>query len=306
MPHDHHDHCHHHHAPANPGRPFMIGIALNIAFIAAEVFWGLRANSLALLADAGHNASDVLALALSWVAVILGQRRPSTRYTYGLGSSSIIASLTNGVMLLVVIGAIAWESILRLTAPEPAAGVTIMVVAALGVLINGATALLFLRGREKDLNIRSAYLHMAADAAISLGVVVSGAAILKTGWLWLDPAVSLVISIIIAWSTLGLLRESVRLSLHGVPENIDHARVRAALAALPGVREVHDLHIWAMSTTEIAASAHLVMAAGHPGDAFIRNAAEKLEHDFDITHTTVQIELGDTDAACPLAPDHVV
>lgn len=284
----------------------MIGILLNVAFIAAEVFWGVKANSLALLADAGHNMSDVLALALSWGAAALGKRRPSMRFTYGFRGSSIIASLTNAVMLLIVVGAIAWESILRLAAPQPAAGTTIMTVAALGVLVNGGTALLFLRGRKHDLNIQSAYLHMAGDAAISLGVVISGAVILKTGWLWLDPAASLVISIMIVLSTLGLLKESVNLSLHGVPRNIDPATVKAQLAAAPGIREVHDLHIWAMSTTEVACSVHLVMTAGHPGDAYIKDIARRLEHDFGINHTTIQIELGDSGTDCPLAPDHVV
>lgn len=284
----------------------MIGIILNLLFIAAEIFWGLKANSLALLADAGHNMSDVLSLALSWIAALLGRRRPSARFTYGLGGSSIVAALTNAILLLLVVGAIAWESIVRLQAPEPAAGVTIMAVAAIGVVINGATAMLFLRGRDHDLNIKSAYLHMAADAAISLGVVISGAVILQTGWTWLDPAASLVISLLIVWGTLGLLAESFSLSLQGVPKGIDSAKVKSFLAAQPGVSDVHDLHIWATSTTGNACSVHLVMKAGHPGDAYIKNLAETLQHTFNIAHTTIQVELGDSGTECPLAPDHVM
>ena len=313
MPHDHHDHAHghghhhhHHHAPVDAGRAFMLGILLNVVFIVVEVFWGIKANSLALLADAGHNVSDALSLALSWGAAALGRRKPSGRFTYGLGGSSIIASLTNAVTLLIVVGAIAWQSILRLATPAPASGLTIIAVAAAGVLINGATAMLFLRGKEKDLNIRSAYLHMASDTAISLGVAVSGAVILQTHWFWLDPAVSLAISILIVWSTFGLLQESLSLSLQAVPKSIEPEKVRAVLAAQTGVKEVHDLHIWAMSTTEIALSAHLVMTEGHPGDAYIKELAHRLEHDFSINHTTIQIELGDSGAECPLAPDHVV
>lgn len=307
--HDHHGHDHiggHHHAPKDFGRAFFLGITLNTVFIIAEVAYGLKANSLALLADAGHNVGDVLALALAWAAAALGRRKPSHRFTYGLGGSSIIVSLANAVVLLIVTGAIAWESVLRLMSPEPAAGLTIIAVAGLGVVINGATALLFMRGQEHDINIRGAYMHMAADAATSLGVVISGAIILKTGWRWLDPAASLIISAVIVFSTLGLLRESLSLSLQGVPRAIDPAAVRRALLAAAGAREVHDLHIWAMSTTEVACSAHLVMPAGHPGDAKLKEIAERLEHDFGINHTTLQIELGDSGMECPLAPDHIV
>lgn len=305
MPHDHHHNCSHH-QPPDFGRAFMIGILLNSTFIVVEVIWGIKANSLALLADAGHNISDVLGLALAWGASILSRRQPSQRFTYGLRGSSIIASLTNAVLLLIVVGGIGWESVLRLANPQPAAEATIMLVAALGIVINGFTALLFMRGRKQDLNIRGAYLHMVADAAISFGVVVAGAAMMKTGWLWLDPMASLVISLFIILGTLGLLRESFSLAMQAVPSNIDPARVKAYLAGLAGVGEVHDLHIWAMGTTEVASSVHLVMAGGHPGDDFLKNIAHRLEHDFGINHTTIQIEIGDTASACPLAPEHVV
>ena len=301
-----HDHSHdcRHTPSADFGRAFLIGILLNIAFVAAEVFWGVRANSLALLADAGHNASDVLALA--WTAAILGRRQPSGRFTYGLRSSSIIAALTNAIVLLVVVGGIGWAAILRLAQPEAAAGTTVMAVAAAGVIVNGVTAWLFMAGRKEDLNIRGAYLHMAADAVVSLGVVIAGALMLQTGWLWLDPLVSLVISGVIVLGTWALLKESLGLALQAVPKDIDPAQVKAVLAGLAGVKEVHDLHIWAMSTTEVASSVHLIMKNGHPGDAFIKDVAQRLEHDFHISHTTVQIEIGDTGSECPLAPDHVV
>ena len=307
MPHDHDHHHHdHHHTPQDFGRAFLIGIVLNTSFVITEIFWGLKANSLALLADAGHNISDVLGLALAWTAVILGRRQPSARFTYGLRGTSIIASVTNAVVLLLVVGGIGWESVLRLAKPEPAAGITMMAVAALGIIINSVTAFLFMAGRKEDLNVRAAYLHMAGDAAISLGVVISGAIIMKTGWLWLDPLASLGISILIVVGTLGLLKESVNLSLQAVPSFIDAAKVKSWLVSQPGVKEVHDLHIWAMSTTEVACSVHLVMAAGHPGDNFIKEIAHELEDDFKINHTTIQIELGDSGAECPLAPDHVV
>lgn len=308
MSHAHHHHgpgCQHH-APPDSARAFAIGIALNAAFIVVEVIWGIKANSLALLADAWHNASDVLALVMGWVAVMLSRRKPSGRYTYGWRSSSIVASLASAILLLVVTGGIGWESLQRLARPEASGGGTVMIVAALGVLINGGTALLFVRGRHEDLNVRGAYLHMLADAAISVGVVLSGFLMLHTGWLWLDPAASLVIALLIILSGWDLLKESLSLILQAVPKNIDAAQVKAWLGALPGVREVHDLHIWAMSTTEVASSVHLVMAGGHPGDAFIKDVAHRLAHDFRITHTTIQIEVGDTDTECPLAPDHIV
>jgi len=302
----HHDHdCHHHHA-TDFGRAFLIGIMLNTGFITIEIIWGLKANSLALLADAGHNAGDVLALAMAWMASTLARRKPSDRFTYGMRGSSIIASLANAVMLLVVVGGIGWESILRLAKPEAAAGAAVMTVAAIGVLINGLTAWLFMSGRKDDLNIRGAFQHMAADAVISLGVVISGALMIATGRLWLDPLASLVIAGLIILGTWGLLKESLVLAMQAVPKDIDPAAVKTWLKGLAGVGEVHDLHIWAMSTTEVAASVHLVMPRGHPGDAFIRDTARRLEHDFKIGHATIQIELGDTGSECPLAPEHVV
>ncbi len=308
MPHEHHhDHDHHHHhTPQDFGRAFLIGIVLNATFVIAEIFWGLKANSLALLADAGHNISDVLGLALAWGATILGRFQPSGRFTYGLRGSSIMASTANAVILLLVVGGIGWESLLRLFSPEPAAGMTMIAVAALGVVINGASAFLFMTGNKGDLNVRGAYLHMLGDAAISFGVVISGAIILYTRWLWLDPLVSLVISILIVAGTWGLLKESLSLSLQAVPKSIDAAKVKTWLGGLPGVKEVHDLHIWAMSTTEVACSVHLVMSSGHPGDNFIKEIAHELEHDFSINHSTIQIEIGDSGAQCPLASDHVV
>jgi cobalt-zinc-cadmium efflux system protein len=303
--HDHTGHSHsHNHAPSNYGRAFGVGIALNTLFIIIEVIYGLKANSLALLADAGHNASDVLGLVVAWVAVWLTKRKPNARYTYGLQSSSILAALANAVFLLVAIGGIVWEAIQRINHPEPVMGNTVMIVAAVGIFINGFTALLFMRGSKGDLNIRGAFLHMATDAVVSLGVVISGLIMLKTGWLWLDPVVSITIAFVIVIGTWGLLRDSINLALHAVPAHIDHAKVKAFLAEVKGVKEVHDLHIWAMSTTEIALSAHLVMPDGHPGDIAIKGIAHELEHDFNIGHVTLQIELGE--AECALAPEHVV
>ena len=310
--HDHcdtHDHEHghgHSHAPKNFGRAFAIGIVLNISFVIAEVVYGLSAHSLALLADAGHNLSDVLGLALAWGATILARRIPSNRFTYGLRSSSIIAALTNAVLLLVVTGGIAWEAILRLNHPTPVAGVTVMVVAAFGILINGVTAWLFMSGSKGDLNIRGAFLHMASDAVISLGVVVAGGLILFTGWLWLDPAMSLIISMVIVFGTWGLFRDSAYLALHGVPEGIEADQVRAYLESVTGVTEVHDLHIWGMSTTEVALTVHLVIPAGHPGDAVMADLSHALQERFQIGHATIQVEHGDTDEQCKLAPAHLV
>jgi cobalt-zinc-cadmium efflux system protein len=313
MPHEHHHHDHdhhhdhgHHHAPSDFGRAFLIGIALNTLFVAAEIFWGLKANSLALLADAGHNISDVLGLALAWSATVLSRRQPFGRFTYGLRGSAILAATTNAVILLLVVGGIGWESVLRLMNPQPAVGMVMMAVAAFGVVINGATALLFASGRKGNINVRGAFLHMAGDAALSVGVVISGAIILKTGWLWLDPLASLGISLLIVLGTLGLLKESLSMSLQAVPKSIDAAEVKAFLGKWPGVKEVHDLHIWAISTTEIACTVHLVMPSGHPGDACVKDIAHHLEDDFKISHTTIQIEIGDSGNECPLAPDDVV
>lgn len=311
--HDHHDHDHsghdhahgHHHGPVDYGRAFAIGVALNLAYVAAEVTAGLLANSVALLADAAHNLSDVLGLMLAWGATVLAKRGPSRRFTYGLRSSSILAALANGAFLLLVTGGIAWEAIQRFQEPAPIAGATVIWVAALGVAVNTGTAMLFMSGRKQDLNIRGAYLHMAADAAVSLGVVVAGIGIVYTGWLWLDSAVSLAISAVIVIGTWSLLRDSVRLALNAVPEGIEIETVRAYLSGLAGVVEVHDLHIWGMSTTETALTAHLVMPQGHPGDDFLADVCTRLQNDYRIGHATIQLET-DPDRACALAPDHVI
>jgi cobalt-zinc-cadmium efflux system protein len=310
--HHHHDHGaagHHHgghahaHGPANYDRAFAIGIALNLGFVAIEAIYGFLANSMALLADAGHNLSDVLGLVIAWGATMLAKRPPTERFTYGLGSTSILAALLNAVFLLVATGGIAWEAVRRFGEPAPVAGMTVIVVAAIGILINGITAWLFASGRKGDINIKGAYLHMAADAGVSAGVVVAGIVILMTGWGWVDPAVSLVIALIIVWGTWGLFRESIAMTLNAVPSSIDTGKVKSYLAALPGVSQVHDLHIWSMSTTEAALTAHLVMPQGAPGDGFLTKLAEEMAERFKIGHTTIQIECGDD---CRLAPDNVV
>jgi cobalt-zinc-cadmium efflux system protein len=293
------------HAPASFGTAFAVGIALNLAFVAMEFVYGVLANSMALVADAGHNLSDVLSLAIAWIASVVAKRPPSSRLTYGLGGSSIVAALFNAVLLLVAVGAIAWEAILRLFHPEPVASGTVMIVAAIGIVINGATAWLFASGRKGDLNIRGAFLHMVADAAVSAGVVVAAAVILLTGWLWLDPLTSLVVVGLIVWGTWSLLRDSLAMSVSAVPAAIDPQAVRRYLESRPGVAAVHDLHIWPMSTTETALTAHLVLPAGHPGDEFLMQATTELKRRFGIGHTTLQIEVS-AETACQLAPDHVV
>ena len=307
-PHTHaHDHAHHHHAQtARLSRAFAIGIALNIAFVVVEVICGLTANSLALVADAAHNFSDVVGLVLAWGASALARRPPSARFTYGLRGSTILAALANAMLLLVVTGGIAWEAVLRFRSPD-AVNETLMIwVAVVGIFINGGTAWLFMADRKSDLNVRGAYLHMAADAGVSLGVAVAGVGMLLTGWTWLDPGVSLLIVATIFAGTWALLRDSVKLALHAAPENVNPVEVRRYLAELPGVAEVHDLHIWAMSTTETALTAHLVMPGGHPGDDFFAEVVHHIEHAFHIGHTTVQIETGGAANQCALAPDHVV
>ena len=307
MSHHHdHDHAHgghhhhgHSHAPTDFGRAFAIGIALNGAYVVAEAAYGFFANSLALLADAGHNAGDVVSLALAWLAAWLSKRAPSSRFTYGLRSSSILAALANAVLLAVITGAIAWEAVLRLMTPQPAAGVTIIAVAAVGIAINGVTALMFVSGRNRDLNVRSAFQHMASDALVALGVVVTGAAILYTHWLWLDPAVSLVISAVIVWGAWSLLREALALALAAAPAGIDTGGVADYLAGLPGVIEVHDLHIWGMSTTETALTAHLVRPGAALDDALLSEVCAELKRRFSIHHATLQIEGGES--PCELA-----
>jgi cobalt-zinc-cadmium efflux system protein len=290
--HAHHGHAHHGHAPATYGFAFAIAIALNLGFVALEATYGLIANSMALLADAGHNLSDVLGLVVAWVAVALARRKPSARFTYGLRASSILAAMFNATFLLVAVGAIGWESVQRLANPADVASGTVMVVAAIGIAVNGGTALLFLRGRKSDLNIRGAYLHMLADAATSAGVVAGGALVAATGWNWIDGAVGLGVCAVIVVGTAGLLRDSVALSLAGVPRSVDAQAVRAFLATRPGVADLHDLHIWALGTSETALSAHLVMPLGEPGDRFLCDLAAALEANFAIAHTTIQIETG--------------
>lgn len=299
---DHRGHSHGHSGRVatgalHAGRAFAIGIALNTAFIVVEVVFGVLGNSVALLADAGHNFSDVFALVFAWAASALAKKPPSTRFTYGLRSTSILAALANALLLLVAVGAIGWEAVQRFWAPEPVGGMTVIVVAAAGIVVNGATALLFASGRKGDLNIRGAFLHMTADAAVSAGVVVAGIGMIATGWLWLDPLASLVIALVILWGTWGLLKDSTMLSLAAVPPGIDHAAVQRFLAGLPGVAAVHDLHIWAMSTTETALTGHLVVPGGHPGDQFLLGVADELAARFGIGHTTLQVETS-AETAC--------
>jgi cobalt-zinc-cadmium efflux system protein len=294
----------HAHAPRDFGFAFAVGTALNLGFVVVEAVFGVLSNSMALLADAGHNLSDVLGLLVAWGAATLARRVPTARYTYGLRGSSILAALFNAVILLLAIGGIAWEAIRRLAEPAAVESGTVMIVAAVGIAINGATALLFMAGRKDDLNIRGAFLHMAADAAISAGVVVMAAAMALGGPAWIDPAASLAIVAVIVWGTWGLLRDSLAMSLQAVPEGIDPAAVRAYLERLDGVARIHDLHIWPMSTTETALTCHLVMPAGAPGDAFSGRIAHELHLRFRIGHTTLQIERGEN--GCVLEPDHVV
>jgi cobalt-zinc-cadmium efflux system protein len=270
-----------------------------------EVVYGFLGNSVALLADAGHNLGDVLGLLVAWTASVLVNRAPSARFTYGLRGSSILAALFNAIFLLLTVGAISWEAIQRFSNPEPVSGKTVMIVAAVGIIINGITAWLFASGRKGDLNVRGALAHMAADAFVSAGVVVAGLVILLTGWLWLDPLVSLAINAVIVWGTWGLLRDSVGMSMAAVPIQIDPAEVRRFIEGRAGVASLHDLHVWPMSTTEIALTCHLVIPAGHPGDAFIHGLFEELASRFKINHATVQIEV-DQHLACALAPDDVV
>ena len=304
-----HGHGHgigHSHAPVNAhDRAFAIGIALNLSFIVGEVVFGLMAHSVSLLADAGHNLSDVLGLGAAWAAIALGRRSPSKRFTYGLKGSTILAALLNALLLLVALGAIMLEAVQRLAVPAPVDGPLVAAVAGVGILINGITALMFLRGSADDINIRGAYLHMASDALVSAGVVVSGVLIWWTGVMWLDPLVSIVIAVLIFLQTWGLLRESVEMSLAAVPRGIDSDAVLVELGELPGVARVHHVHIWPMSTTETVLTAHLVMPGGHPGDAFLNAARAMLKEHFGIGHATLQVELATNDAADPAAcPAH--
>lgn len=281
-----HDHSH---TPATFNRAFAVGIALNAAFVAIEAFYGWKVDSLALLADAGHNLSDVIGLVLAWGGALAGRLRPDARHTYGWKRASILAAFINAMLLLVAMGSLAWEAVHRLQSPQPIEGVTIMVVAGIGIVVNSATALLFMRGRDDDLNIRGAFLHMAADALVSAGVVVAGGLALWFGWTWLDPVVSLLIAAIIVIGTGSLFKRSLHLLFDGVPDSVDLRQVQALLEGLPGVDRVHDLHVWAMGTTEIAMTAHLVVPGGQADDAFLQDATQRLHDGFDIDHVTLQV-----------------
>lgn len=303
-----HGHDHHHghdHTPTNFGRSFAIATALNLVLVAGEVFYGLTTNSLALLADAGHNFGDAMGLLLAWGAYAIADWSPNARYTYRMRAASILAAFANGIMLVFATGVIAWEAIQRISEPEPVASGTVIIVAAVAVLINGVSAWLLSHGSKSDLNMRGAFLHMVADAAVSVAVIIAAVGIIYTGWHWLDPAASLLISAVILWGTWGLLRESFQLSLNAAPVSVDLAAVRRYLESLPEVAAIHDLHVWAVSTTETALTCHLVMPGGHPGDEFLQRVARELQHDFEIGHPTLQIETGGP-GACALEPDHVV
>jgi cobalt-zinc-cadmium efflux system protein len=314
MPHSHSHahgsgshHGHHHHEPTATdfNAVFGIGILLNILIVLLEAGAGLWGHSMSLLADAGHNLSDVLGLGLAWAAHLLSQRAPTPRYTYGLRATSILAALFNAVFLLVVTGALMFAAIQRLFHPEPVGGAVMIIVATIGIVVNGLTAFMLASRRKDDLNIRGAFLHMVADAAISAGVVATGLLVLLTGWLWLDPAVSLAINAIIIIGTWELLRESFKMSLAAVPSGVKIYEVATYLRSLPKVSAMHDLHIWAMSTSETALTAHLVMPDGHPGDDFLIAVSHELRHDYGIGHATLQVET-DANNACALAPDEAV
>lgn len=280
------------HSPASLGRAFAIGIGLNLVFVVIETFYGWKINSLALLADAGHNLSDVAGLVLAWGGALAGKLRPNPRHTYGWKRGSILAAFANALLLLVAMGALGWEAVRRLLSPELLIGnegVMIMEVAGIGIVINTATALLFMHGRNADLNIRGAFLHMMADALVSAGVVVAGALTLWKGWNWLDPIVSLLIAAVIIWGTWSLFRQSLHLLFDGVPEGIDPQAVHDYLAGRPGVQSVHDLHIWALDTAQAAMTAHLVMPTGQADDAFLKDIADSLHERFEITHSTIQV-----------------
>jgi cobalt-zinc-cadmium efflux system protein len=315
LAHDHrladHGHAHAHgagghvHAPRNFGAAFAIGVALNLGFVIVEVIYGLLANSIALVADAGHNLGDVLGLAMAWTAMALARRAPSQALTYGLRRGTILAALMNAVLLLLTVGAIAVEGVRRLLEPAAVAGATVMAVAAAGIVVNGATAWLFASGSKGDINLRGAFLHMASDALVSLGVVIAGGIILLTGWTWLDPLSSIVIAMLILWGTWGLLRDSLAMALDAVPAGVKLDEVRAFLQRQPGVLQVHDLHVWPMSTTETAMTCHCLLPGGHPGDEFLVRVAHDLEARFGIGHATIQIEVNEA-VSCALEPDRVV
>lgn len=307
--HHHHDHSEGHHCSTNhyhgnsnnQGRTFIFTILLNLVFVGVEFAYGFIANSTALMADAGHNASDVLSLLLAWGAVVLARRRPSRRYTYGLRSTTIFAALANATLLLAACGAIAWEAIHRFSQPPTVASLTISVVAAIGIVINGLSAWLLMKGSQADLNVRGAYLHMLADTAVSLTVVIAGLAMFYTGWYWLDPAMSLAIVVVIVIGTWSLLKDALQLALSAVPVQVNAPAIDTYLRQLAGVSDIHDLHIWGLSTTETALTVHLVMPGGYPGDEFMDDVACTLEQRYFIHHCTLQIEQGTTNHSCSLS-----
>lgn len=307
--HDHHGHQHAHgsqhgHGHAtNMGNAFAVAVVLNVVFVVAEVIAGLHTGSMALLADAGHNLSDVLSLLLAWAANVLAARPASQRFTYGLKSSSILAAIANATLLWVAVGAILVETIRRFADPAPVSGTAMMIVAGIGIAVNGLSALLFVKGSKSDLNLRAAFVHLMADAAVSAGVVIAGLLVAFTGMVVIDPITSLVITLVIGWSSWGLLRDSLRMGMLAVPERLDIGDIRRFLERQPGVARIHDLHVWPMSTTETALTAHLVMPAGHPGDEFLRRLADDLQHEFSIGHPTIQIET-DLYAPCALECAH--
>ena len=309
--HDHglspgHSHGHgHHHAPKDFGKAFAIGTALNAGFVVVEIGYGLASHSLALIADGLHNLSDVGGLLIAWWAMLLTRRKPTRSRTYGYRRASILAALGNAAFLLIAVGAIAYEALMRFWAPAPVATTTVMVVSAIGILVNGGTALLFMGGAH-DINIRGAFLHMAADAGVSLGVVVSAFLVGVTGWLWIDPAVGLAISAVILFSSWDLGRQAVNMAMDAVPQGVDRGKVERYLGGLPGVSEVHDVHIWAMSTTENAMTAHLVRPGAGLDDGLLATAASQLRERFGIQHVTLQIESGDPAHPCPFAPEDVI
>jgi cobalt-zinc-cadmium efflux system protein len=297
---------HHHHSTDSYGRAFAIGVALNLIFVVVETTFGWLSGSLALLADAGHNLSDVLGLLMAWGGYALAKIAPSSQRTYGWRGTTILAALFNALLLLVAIGGIAWEAIGRLSHPQPVVAPTVIVVAMIGVVINTATAMLFMRGRKQDLNIRGAYLHMAADALLSLGVAVAGMLMIWTSLNWIDPVTSLIIAVVILVGTWSLLKESLHLAIQAVPTGIDLEDVQRFLASLPGVTEVHDLHVWAMSTTEFALTVHLVRPDQSNDDALLRQTSEDLHHMFEISHTTIQIERSVAAANCRQAEEGTI
>jgi len=297
MSHSHHGHSH---APANYNSAFALGILLNIAFVIIEFGYGMAADSLALIADAGHNLSDVFSLLLAWGAAALASKANTDQRTYGYRKATVLAALASAFVLLLALAGIAWEAIERFANPQPIEGLTMIVVAAIGVVINTLTALLFLKGQKEDLNIRGAFLHMAADAAVSLGVVIAGLLILWGNWLWLDPAISLVIVVVVFISTWGLLRDSLNYALDAVPRHIHTDKVREYLLDLPEVTGVHDLHIWPLSTTTIAMSVHLEVEGDKINNALLSNIQHHCHENFGIEHCTIQVESAASENHCLL------